>query len=163
MFLFCLLYINHHVLAKQSIQHLLSLQSWSKYFLCFCNSLSSYIRKDINFLFLPLSPSLILNVLIYQVILGNIKTNSCIPSSKYVIKYLELFFVSTNIEMAIFINIRIPNFIILLHHAILLLLLSFHQVSTLSYYQKNFVFFFWLIDTNIFLRIYYNGSDFDLY
>ena len=110
MFLFCLLYINHHVLAKQSIQHLLSLQSWSKYFLCFCNSLSSYIRKDINFLFLPLSPSLIFNVLIYQVILGNIKTNSFIPSSKYVIKYLELFFVSTNVELAIFINIKIPNF-----------------------------------------------------
>ena len=44
---------------------------------------------------------LTLKVLRYPLILGNIKTNGVIISSKYPIKYLELFFVSTNFEMTI--------------------------------------------------------------
>ena len=44
---------------------------------------------------------LALKVLRYPLILGNIKTNGLIISSKYPIKYLELFFVSTNFEMTI--------------------------------------------------------------
>ena len=64
--------------------------------LCFSNSLLSAILKDINLLFLFLSPPLSLNVLTNLLILGNIKT-----SSKYSIKYLELFFVSASFEMTI--------------------------------------------------------------
>ena len=44
---------------------------------------------------------LALKVLRYPLILGNIKTNGLIISSKYPIKYLELFFFSTNFEMTI--------------------------------------------------------------
>ena len=42
----------------------------------------------------------------YQLILGNIESNNLIPSSKYSVKYVELFFVSINIEI---ISINIPN------------------------------------------------------
>ena len=69
--------------------------------LYFSNSFSSSIRKDINLLFLFLSPSLTLNVLTYPLILGIIKTNGPMALSKYPIQYLELDFVLTNFEIAI--------------------------------------------------------------
>ena len=65
----------------------------------FSNSLSSSRRKDLNASFLLLSLSLPLNVLKSPLILGNNKTNGLINSSKYPIKYLELYFISTNFEM----------------------------------------------------------------
>ena len=68
--------------------------------LYFSNSLSS-LHKDINLLFLFLSSPLSLNILIYPLILGNIKTSGLTTSSKYPIKHLELFFVTTNFEMII--------------------------------------------------------------
>ena len=42
----------------------------------------------------------------YQLILADIESNNLIPSSKYPVKYVELFFVSINIEI---ISINIPN------------------------------------------------------
>ena len=42
--------------------------------------------KEINLLFLFLSPHLILNVLTYPLILGNIQTNGFISSSKDQVK-----------------------------------------------------------------------------
>ena len=55
--------------------------------------------KDINLLFLSLSPSLTFNVVTYPLILGNIRFNGLITVSKYPIKYLKLAFVSTNFEI----------------------------------------------------------------
>ena len=61
----------------------------------FSSSFSSSILKDINFLFLSLSPSLTLHVLTYPLILGIVKTNGLIALSHFIpIKYLELDFVS---------------------------------------------------------------------
>ena len=65
------------------------------------NGSSSFIRKDINLLFLFLSLPLSSNVLTYPLILGNIKTNDLITSSDYPIKHLELFFGPNNFEMII--------------------------------------------------------------
>ena len=59
------------------------------------NNLSSSIRKDIHLLF---SSS---NLLTYLLTLDNIKTNGLITLSKYLIKYLELNFVSINFEITI--------------------------------------------------------------
>ena len=58
--------------------------------LYFPNSLSSSTRKGISLLFFTLK------VLTYLFVLGNIKTNGFIISSKYRDRYLELFFVSIN-------------------------------------------------------------------
>ena len=71
--------------------------------LCFSNSLSSSIWKDINLLFLSLNPSLTpsLHVLTYPLILGIRKSNSLIALSEYPIKYLELVFILTNFEITI--------------------------------------------------------------
>ena len=76
------------------------------------------MRKDVDLLFLFLFLSLPLNVLTYPFILGNTRTNGLVTSSKYPIKYLELFFVSTNF----------------LHHKFLILLLLPYQISTVLYY-----------------------------
>ena len=54
-----------------------------------------------QFIILTLISTFIFNLLIHLPIVGNIKTNGLITSSKYSIKYLELFFVSTNFEMNI--------------------------------------------------------------
>ena len=59
--------------------------------LYFSNSLLSFIREDIN-LFFFLSPPLIFRIS---------RANGLITSSKYPIKYLELFFVITNFEVSI--------------------------------------------------------------
>ena len=67
----------------------------------FSNSFLSSIQKDINLLFLSLSPSLTLNVLTYQIILGIIKTNGLIVLSKYPIKSLELVSMLTNFEITV--------------------------------------------------------------
>ena len=56
--------------------------------LYFFNSFSSSIQKDINLLIL----SSTLNVSTYPLVLGIMKTNGLIASSKYSIKYLELAF-----------------------------------------------------------------------
>ena len=71
--------------------------------LYFSTSLSSSMLKDINllFLFLSLSPPLSLKVQTYPTILGNIKTNGIITSSKYPIRYFELFFVSIDFEIIV--------------------------------------------------------------
>ena len=55
--------------------------------LYFSNNFSSSTHKDIFFS---------LKGLTYLLILGNIKANGLITSSKYAIKYLEVFFVSIN-------------------------------------------------------------------
>ena len=56
--------------------------------LYFFNSFSSSIQKDVNLLIL----SSTLNVSTYPLVLGIIKTNGLIASSKYSIKYLKLVF-----------------------------------------------------------------------
>ena len=78
----------------------------------FCNMLSSSILKDIKLSLLFLSPPSFLNVLIYQLILGNIKTNGLITSSESSIKYLELFSVSALRQLwdNYIISINIPDF-----------------------------------------------------
>ena len=60
--------------------------------LYFSNSLLSFIREDINLFFFFLSPPLIFRIS---------RANGLITSSKYPIKYLELFFVVTNFEVSI--------------------------------------------------------------
>ena len=65
--------------------------------LYFSNSFSSFIGKEVNFL--SSFPSLILKALTYPLILGNIKTNGFITSSKYSIKYLEWVFASINFDV----------------------------------------------------------------
>ena len=63
--------------------------------LYFSNRFSPSVSKDISFLFFSLK------VLTYSLILGNIKTNGLVTSSKYPIKYLELFFVSIKFDITI--------------------------------------------------------------
>ena len=77
-----------------------------------------------NLSFLSLSPSLTLNILQYQFILGIIKANGSITLSKYPIKFLELVFVSINF------GITILSTLTLQHETFLLLLLSL-LISTL--------------------------------
>ena len=60
--------------------------------LYFSNNFSSSTYKDIFFS---------LKGLTYLLILGNIKANGLITSSKYAIKYLEVFFVSINFEITV--------------------------------------------------------------
>ena len=79
--------------------------------LYFSNSFSSSIQKDINLLFLFLSPSLTSYVLTYPLILGNIKTNGLITLSKYPIKYLQLVFVLINFEITILSTLTSQTFI----------------------------------------------------
>ena len=81
----------------------------------FYNSLSLSLPKDINLSFLSLK------VLTYPLTLDNIKTNGRITSSKYHIKYLELFLVSINFDMTII-------FMFFLHRKILLFLLLSYQI-----------------------------------
>ena len=54
-----------------------------------------------NLLFLSLSPSLILNILTYPLVLGITKTTRLIALSKYQIKCLELVFAFTNFKITI--------------------------------------------------------------
>ena len=61
----------------------------------FLNSFSYSIGKDTALLFL----SITLIVLMYPLILGEIKTNGLLTSSKYPVKYLELVFVLTNFRL----------------------------------------------------------------
>ena len=85
-----------------------------------------------NLLFLFLSPVLSLNVLTYPLSLGNIKTNGFITSSKYPIKHLDFFFLSTNFEMTI-LSILTSNFYKLF---CAVKLFFCYQISTLLYYQE---------------------------
>ena len=95
------------------------------------NCFLSFIRKDINFFFFNLK------CLKYPLILVNIKTNGVITLSKYLIKYLELVFVSTNFEMTIFSTLKSQIFIGFLQHKffLLLILLLYPQ-------KKDFVIIF---------------------
>ena len=78
MFLFWFLYNYHHKPIKHPIQSFLKSSILVQMVLYFSNSLSSSIHKDINLLYLFLSPPLSLNIWIYPFILGNIKTNGLI-------------------------------------------------------------------------------------
>ena len=115
--------------------------------LCFSNNVSS-IGKDISLLLLSLSPYYTLKVLTYLLILGNIKTNGHIISSKYSIKYLKLSFFSINFETTVLSTLTCQIFFFLLHHKTLLLLLLSYQMSTILYYRKKMsLFFSYLIQT----------------
>ena len=63
-------------------------------------------KNQFIILILSLSSSLTLKVLIYLVILGNIKTNVLIKSPGYPTEYFEFFFFSINNYI---INVSIPN------------------------------------------------------
>ena len=67
----------------------------------FSNRFLSSIRKDVDFLFLSSSPSLNLNVLTYQFVLSNTKSNGLITLSKYPIKLLESVLALTNFDRLI--------------------------------------------------------------
>ena len=69
--------------------------------LYFSNIFPSYIKKDVSFLLLSLSPPLTLKVLTNPLILGNTKTNDLVTLSKYSIKCLELVFAVTNFGITI--------------------------------------------------------------
>ena len=101
MFLFWILYIYHHRLVKHFSSIFFKSLILVQIALYFSYSFSSSIRKDINLLILSLSPFSTLNVLIYPLILGIIKTNALIVLSKYLFKYLELVFVLINFEITI--------------------------------------------------------------
>ena len=60
------------------------------------NRFLSSIRKGVKLLFYSQK------FLTCPPIVGNIKTNCLVTSSKYPIKYLELFFVSINFEITIY-------------------------------------------------------------
>ena len=108
--------------------------------LYFSKSFSSFIRKDIKILFLSSTPSLTLNVSTYQLILDNINTNGLITLFKYPIKYLELVFVSTNVEMTKLLTSTSQVF--KGFFAIILLLLLSRQISALSNIRKIVVIIF---------------------
>ena len=76
---------------------------------------------------------------------------------------LELLFLLTNFEITILSKLTSQIFIGFLQHEIFLSLILSLQISTLLYYQKNFVIIFQLVDTSIFLKIFYGSSDFNLY
>ena len=135
------------------------LKSWIlvQIVLYFYNSFSSSIRKDIDLLFLSLSPSLMLNVSTYPLIFGIIKTNSLITLATYLIKYLTLVFVLINFEITMLSTSTSQVFIVFLQ-TFLLLLFSL-QISTLLNYQKKIAIIFYLIDASIFLKISYSRID----
>ena len=99
---------------------------------------------------------------LYRQIFGIIKTNGLISLSKYPIKYLELVLVLTDFEITILRTLSFRMFIGFLQHNFFFLFLSL-QISTLLYYQKHFVIIFYLIDTNIFVKVFYSSNGFDLY
>ena len=65
-----------------------------------------------------LSPPLYLSFLKYSLILGAIKTNGLITSSKYPITSLELIYVLTNFEMTILSTLTLKFLLAFLHHKI---------------------------------------------
>ena len=166
MLIFCLLYIYHHRLVEHLIQYVLSLQSYSKWFYVFSNSFSSSIQKDINLLFLSLFSSSAWNALTYLLPLGNIKTNGLITLSNYPIKYLELVFVSTYFEMTILSTLTSGFFFFFFFFCTIKYFFSYFYFAKSQHYytiNKIFVITFWLIDRNLFLRIYYSSSDINPY
>ena len=96
----------------------------------------------------------------YQLILADIESNNLIPSSKYPVKYVELFFVSINIEI---ISINIPN-IYWLFWTLKFLFCYFCLAKSQYYYtiKKITAIIFYLIYTNIHLKEL-GGSIFCLY
>ena len=100
MILFWFLHIYHHKLIKHLIQQFCRSSILVQMVLYFCNSLSLSIQKDINLLSLFLSLLLSLKVLTYPLILGNIRNNGHVASSKYPVKFSRLF-VLINFEITI--------------------------------------------------------------
>ena len=138
---FWFLYICYHRLVKHLIKYFLNLQSQPKQLYIFRNSFASSIKKDIDLLFLFLSPSSTLNVLIYPLILGIIKSNGVIALSKYQIQNLELVFVLTNFEITMFTILTSQFLQVFLQHKTFLLLFLSLQISALLYYEKNCDYF----------------------
>ena len=102
-------------------------------------------------LFLSFSPSLPLEFLAYPLILGKIKTNGLITLSNYLIKYLELLFVSINFEITVLSASTSQIFRIF----------CTNQIS--NYYTiKSFAFIIFSLNQYIFLKTFYNntGRDF---
>ena len=97
-------------MVKHIIQRFFNCSILVQIALYFSNSYSSSIQKDIDLLFLFLSPSLTLNVLTYPLILGIIKTDGLIALYKSPIKYLELVFALTNFEITILSTLTSQNF-----------------------------------------------------
>ena len=132
--------------------------------LYFYHRLSFSTPKDINLLFLSLSPSLTVKFSTYPLIVGNINTNGLITLSKYPTKYLESFFVLTNFEMTILLTSTSQIFIVFFctikFFFFFFCLTKCQHCNTM---KKVFANIFYLIDMNIFLRIYYSSSEFDLY
>ena len=94
-----------------------------------------------------LSPSLRLNVLTYLLIFDDIKTNGFITLSKYLMKYLQLSFVSTNFQMTILLTSTSQTFVVFfLHHKFFF---WYFCLSKSQYYytiKNNFLINFYLID-----------------
>ena len=134
--------INRHslTLVRHLFQSILS-SIFAQIPLYFSNSLSSFVRKNINLLFLCLSASVTLNVLTYPLILGIIKTNGLLTLYKYPIKYLELLFVVTNFEITISLTLTSQIFIGFFPTKNFSFAIFVSQSSTLLYYEKDFVIF----------------------
>ena len=75
--------------------------------LCFSNSLSSSVIKEITLFYL----SSALNVITYPLFLGIIKTNGLISLYKSPIKYIELAFVLTSFQITIIPTLTFQTFI----------------------------------------------------
>ena len=116
--------------------------------------------KDINlfFLFLFLSPSLPLNLLTSPLNLGNIKTNCLITSSKYLVKYLELFFVSINFEISILSTSASQIFIFSYTIKVFFATFASPNLNIIILSKNDVDFIFQLIDTNIFLKMFYSNT-----
>ena len=142
MFLFWFLYISYYSLLKNAVQYFANLQSWTKQFYAFLIAYHHLNQKnEFIYLFSVFIFAFILKSFNISIHLCNIKTNGLITSYKCSIKYLELFFVSINFEIAILSTLIFLIFIVFFLHKILLLLLLFHQTSTILYYQKIYYYF----------------------
>ena len=115
----------------------------------FYNSFSSFIQKDINLLLLYLS----LNILSNPLICGNIKTNNLLTLSEYLVKYLELVFVSTNFEITILSILTSQIFIGFFSSKKFFFCYFYHSKSQHYYTIKTFfVIIFQLIDMSLKMR-----------
>ena len=92
------IYILRHLLAHLTFEISINYHQKFLFWILYILYIKYQIIKDINLLFLFLSPPLSLHVLTYPPI---VSYPLLISSSKYSIKYLELFFVYTNFDMNI--------------------------------------------------------------
>ena len=93
------------------------------------------------------------HILTCLLVLGIIKTNGLIALSRYPIKYLELDFVSINFKITILSTLTSQMLLLFCRIKTFLLLFLSLQISTLLFYQKQFVISYYLIDMSIFLKI----------